>query len=114
MKKTLINIGAKIKELRKKGDFTQENIAHFLKVHQSLISDYEAGTRSISVGALEKLAALFGVDVAVFYNENIEIKPLVFAHRANKIMEGDLDTICAINRVALNSNFMNKLLKADK
>lgn len=112
MNKSLINIGATIKSLRENSGFTQKNIANFLKVDQSLISKFESGERPISADMLDKLAALFGISMSVFY-ESADIKPLSFALRANEISEEDLETICVINRIALNSNFMTKLLESE-
>jgi len=110
MSKTLINISAMIKSLRENSGFTQKNIADYLKVDQSLISKFESGERPINVDMLEKLAVLFGVEMSAFSEES-NINPLSFALRASEISEADLETISAINKIALNSNFMTKLLE---
>jgi len=48
------------------------------------------------------------------FNANArDIKPLSLALRASEINEADLETISAINRIALNVDFMTRLLKND-
>lgn len=113
MTNTFTNIGEALKSLRESSGFTQANIASFLKVDQSYISKYESGERSISVDMLEKLAILFGVDMSVFSDRTASTNTLSFALRASEISEEDFETICAINKIALNGNFMNKLLAGD-
>ena len=111
MKSSLNSIGSIIKSLREGSGFTQQNIAKYLNVDQSLISKFEAGERPISADMLEKLATLFGCSMSIFNETGGEVKPLSFALRASEISEEDLKTVCVINKIALNSNFMTELLK---
>ena len=61
---------------------------------------------------LEKLAALFGVDLTAFEDSCISLdKNLTFAFRASEINDQDLEVISAINQIALNCNFMTTLLE---
>jgi transcriptional regulator with XRE-family HTH domain len=114
MSSKLVNVGGKIKALRENSGFTQSNIAKYLKVDQSLISKVETGERALALDMLEKLAILFGVNLTVFDDSFIgHIKPLTLALRAIEVNEDDLDTISAINRIALNSSFMTQLLEGD-
>jgi len=110
MKISLINIGSKIKILREKSGFTQKNIADYLNVDQSLISKFEAGERPISADMLEKLAALFGLDMTCFNEAAEDFSPLSFALRAGEITGEDLEAVSAINKIALNSAYMARLL----
>lgn len=105
------NIGKNIKALRDKMGFNQTCIAHFLNVDQSLISKIEKGERALSSDMLEKLACLFGVTVDDMENSNIETSKLSFAFRASDLTIQDMEAISAINRIALNSEYMGKLLK---
>lgn len=111
MNNTLTDVGITIRSLREKSGFTQDNIAHYLKVDQSLISKFESGERTLSVDLLERLATLFGVDMSVFSEGACDIEPLSLALRASEIHEEDLETVSAINRIALNGDFMTRLLK---
>lgn len=110
MNNTTINIGEHIKSLREQSGFTQSNIAKYLKVDQSLISKIEKGERLITSDMLDKLATLFGITTESFNNDLISTKQISFALRASEINEDDLETISAINRIALNVNFMTQLL----
>lgn len=113
MKKPLDNIGAQIKVLRENSGFTQKNIANYLKVDQSLISKFEAGERPLSADMLERLVTLFGCNMSVFKEAPDKFKPLSLALRANEIGDEDLETVRAINKIALNSVFMTTLLKSE-
>lgn len=103
-------IGKNIKVLREQSGFTQSNIANFLEVDQSLISKIENNERIITSDMLEKLSALFGVTVDSLLGESVPTNRIVFALRASEINENDLEAISAINRIALNLNFMTQLL----
>lgn len=110
MNNTIGKIGENIKALREQSGFTQSNLAQYLRVDQSLISKIEKNERPITSDMLDKLAALFGVTTDSFNEESIPTNRISFALRASEINEDDLETISAINRIALNSNFMTRLL----
>lgn len=110
MNSTIIKIGENIKTLREQSGFTQSNLAKYLKVDQSLISKIEKNERPITSDMLEKLSALFGVTAESFNGETIPANRILFALRASEINEDDLETISAINRIAMNSKFMTRLL----
>lgn len=104
-------IGNNIKTLRDSMGFNQSTIARFLNVDQSLISKVEKGERSLSVDMLEKLACLFGVSINIIESSAIEASSLSVAFRASDLSLEDLEAISAINRIALNSEYMAELLK---
>ena len=106
-------IGARIKSLRKNNGFTQSNVANYLKVDQSLVSMSEKGSRALTSDMLDKLAALFGVQVSAFLESDAPIHPLSLALRANEISDDELEAIGAINRIALNCSFMTQLLEGE-
>ena len=107
-------IAERIKEFRKNSGLSQANIACFLGVDQSLISKAENGERNLSVDMLEKLAALYGVSMLAFEENTLPVNPLKFALRADELSTADMETISAINRIALNSEFMADLLAGEQ
>ncbi len=110
MSSTINKIGENIKALREQSGFTQSNIARYLQVDQSLISKIEKNERPITSDMLEKLSALFGVATESFNGELVPANRILSALRASEINEDDLEAISAINRIAMNSNFMTRLL----
>lgn len=112
-KKTSL-IGKNIRILRENMGFTQTSIANFLKVDQSMISKIEQGERALSADLLDKLATLFGVTIEQIEKKNIEKAKLSFAFRGRDMSPTDLEIIYSINRIALNSEFMNSLLEREK
>lgn len=101
--------GKKIKEFRERNKYSQANIAAFLGVDQSLISKVENDQRSLTSDMVERLACLFGVHQSAL-SENSPNMPLSCALRSSGITSEDMEVICTINRIALNCDFISKLL----
>ena len=57
----MVELGTKLKELRKQHEWTQVYVAKKVSVTSSVISAYENGIRQPSYEALIKLARLYGV-----------------------------------------------------
>ena len=85
-----------------------------MHVDQSLISKVEKGERNLSADMLEKIAALFGVTVEQIENHPITTSKLSFAFRGSDFSSEEMEAICAINKIALNSEFMRVILEGDK
>lgn len=107
-------VGKRFKELREQSGFTQSQIAEYLKVDQSYISKCEKGERQFSVDLLEKTGNLFGCSLDYFMNPECQYAPIPFALRAEGITTEDLETIAAMNKVALNLRYMEDLLEEAK
>lgn len=105
-------IGNNIKTLRNGMGFNQFTIARFLNVDQSLISKIEKGEKSLSADMLKKLSCLFGVSINDIESSAIEASTLSVAFSASDLSSlEDLEAISAINRIALNSEYMAEILK---
>lgn len=107
-------IGENIRVLRTNAGFTQGNIAQFMGVDQSLISKVEKGERSLSTDMLERLGALFGVSINQIESQPIAVSKLSFAFRGSDFSMIEMEAISAINKIALNSEFMHVILEGTK
>jgi transcriptional regulator with XRE-family HTH domain len=114
MENTLKDVGIKLKTMREQNDLTQEIISAFLNIDQSLLSKIENGEKSIPVEVLEELATLYGVNLSYFEESDSSVQPLTITLKPDEIDEKDLETISIVNRVALNCNFITKLLRYTK
>lgn len=61
-----IDIGAKIKTLRKGRRLTQEELAEKLGITRATVSNYEVGRRAPHINELKRIADFFGVGVDYF------------------------------------------------
>ena len=98
----------RLKELRKESKLTQEQLANYLKVDQTLITKLENGTRNLNVTLIEKLCSLFGCTEDYLLGREDEYLPLNFAFRSNKIQAEDLESIAAVNKIVMNIRYMNE------
>ena len=106
-------IAERFSELRNRSGFTQSIMAEYLDVDQSYISKCEKGERQFSVDVLDKAAELFGCTMDYFVNESIEFAQMPIALRAKSVTMDDLNTIAAMNKIALNLRFMEGLLEGE-
>ena len=104
-------IGKTIRKLREEMKLSQAEIGRFLGIDQSLLSKIEADERTLSSDMLDKLSCLFGVPVVDIISGQAQECKLSFAFRKNELTVDDLETISAINRIALNAAFMHRILK---
>lgn len=106
-------IGENVKKLRERMGLNQSNLAKFLNIDQSMISKIENGERSLSADMLEKLSYLFGITIDDMAKEEIKKSSYSVAFRANELTYDDLETIYAINKIAMNVSFMTDKLKGE-
>ena len=107
-------LGENIRILRENAGFTQGNLAQFLSVDQSMISKIEKGERSLSADMIERLAPLFGVTPEQMEEQNVTASKLSFAFRGSDLNLNEMEAIAAINKIALNSEFMHAILEEDR
>jgi len=98
------NQGVTIKALREKFGYSQEDLARFLGVKREMISYYETAVREVPLEILERLADLFGVDLDIFFSDNIDeaITEIAFAFRADELNKNDLESIASFRRIIKN------------
>ncbi|MDC7286702.1 helix-turn-helix transcriptional regulator [Blautia schinkii] len=100
----------RLKQLRKESKITQEQLAQYLNVDQSMITKLENGTRSLNVTLIEKICDLFGCSDSYLMGEDDSYIPLNFAFRSNGIQAEDLQGIAAINKIVINIRYMNEMI----
>lgn len=105
----MAEMNLRLKELRKESKITQEQLAKYLNVDQSLVTKLENGSRSLNVSLIDKICSLFGCTEEYLLGESEEYIPLNFAFRSSGINEEDLESIAVINKIAMNLRYMNKL-----
>lgn len=107
-----VNLASRrFKKLRESSNLTQAQIASFLNIDQSYVSKFEKGERKLSVDIMEKMCNLFGCTLKYFESEDEKYTPMSIAFRSNSLQNEDLETIAAINKVALNIRFINLMLE---
>ena len=107
----LIDIGKRIKGLRKDANLTQSKVADFLSLDQSMIAKIERGERSISSDVIEKLSYLFCCTTDyILTGEDSEQKCMI-SFRSGDITESDLESLTIINKIVLNQFEMDKIAR---
>jgi transcriptional regulator with XRE-family HTH domain len=91
---------------------TQEQVAQYLQTSREQIAYYEAGTRSVQLQHLDKLASLFCVNEFDLYEKDSSIQKinLAFAFRSDYISVQDLENIAQFKKVVRNYLNMKKVM----
>jgi transcriptional regulator with XRE-family HTH domain len=103
------DLNNRLKELRIKSKLTQEQMAKYLDVDQSMVTKLENGTRTLNVTLIDKICSLFGCSEDYLLGNSEDYIPLNFAFRANGIQTEDLQSIAAVNKIAMNIRYMNEI-----
>jgi transcriptional regulator with XRE-family HTH domain len=75
---TNVEIGEKLKNLRKKAGYTQEGLAEVIGVSRNQLQKYERGQDALSPERFQQLAAALSVPVQEFFMDaGNEVLPLV-------------------------------------
>ncbi|PKO00114.1 MAG: hypothetical protein CVU42_05070 [Chloroflexi bacterium HGW-Chloroflexi-4] len=107
--KQAIIIGNNVKFLRERAKLSQEELAEYLEVDLDFVVSLENGDRNISTGKLERISELFGCPTRLLLKEEVPTETFDYAFHTVDGQEMDLNTIAAINRVALNLLEMQRL-----
>lgn len=100
----------KLKVLRETSKYSQTQVASFLGVDQTTLSKIESGDRKLSVAQAEKLALLYGFDIASLRKTESISSPVRISFRANEIDEKDLADMAQMNQILINLKLMNNLI----
>jgi transcriptional regulator with XRE-family HTH domain len=93
-----------LESLRKRLGYSQENVAQFLNVSHTIISNYETGKYEPTHEHLTKLADLYGVDIVDLFSEDVSLNNynLAFAFRADTLKAEDLESISKFKKIIKN------------
>lgn len=103
----------RLKELRKESKITQEQLAEYLNIDQTMVTKLENGTRSLNISLIEKICSLFGCSEAYLMGEEDVYIPLNFAFRSNNIQTEDLESIAVVNKIVMNLRYMNEMMEEE-
>ena len=101
-------LGEKLKELRIKSGYSQEQIAKVLDVKREIISYYENNVRNISASNLIKLLKFYGISIKDFTDGKLEIKIYCNINKKDINLE-DMEAIYFVNNFISNLNELKKL-----
>ncbi|MES2838380.1 MAG: helix-turn-helix transcriptional regulator [Bacteroidota bacterium] len=109
-------MGLIIKGFREKYDYTQDKLANFLGIKREMISFYENGEREVPIEVLEKLSDLFGVELEMFFVDDIEeaMAGVAFAYRKDELNTEDMQQIAAFGKIVKNYLKIKKLHERTK
>lgn len=104
-------IGKNLKQLRDFNKFSQEQVAEYLGIKRSTYSNYESGEREASLDLLEKISNLYGCELHVLFEENIESfkDALVCTFRVDNLSNSDLNEIANFKDIVKSYLKMNRL-----
>jgi len=105
------NIINNIKYMLGNSPFTQDMLADYLSVNQTMISKWKNGNRKMSVTHLEKICDLFGCSIEDVINNNVTSKSFNnIKFRTTEITDkSSLESIASINKIVNNLNYMLKV-----
>ena len=97
-----VNVSQNVQAIRKKLGFSEEQVSTYLGVTRSVLRKYESNTDSIPFDVFDKLSNLYGVDMSVFFEENMDDfqQSLVCAFRTDGITPEDMHTQCDCFRIS--------------
>ena len=81
------DLGKKLKLLRKKRNIRQDDLAEFLNLSKSQISNLESGRRNLSLSQLEKICDYFKIDMSYFLMEETTDSCLELIEKAKVLFE---------------------------
>ena len=81
-------IGKFLKEIRKNNSIKKTDITKILSVSSQQLTKYENGTNRISASKLIMLMQELNIDFNIFFNNNSDVKELLFYF--NKIKDEDI------------------------
>lgn len=104
-------IGKNLKQLRDFNRFSQDQVSEFLDIKRSTYSNYETGEREAPLDILEKVSHLYGCDLHILFEEDIESfqDMLVCTFRVDNLSNSDLNEIANFKDIVKSYLKINRL-----
>lgn len=102
------NMGKRLEKLRKKHDYSQQEVAEFLELSQSQLAKVESDERNLKLSEIIRLCDLYNVkEEYILYGEgNVGEDNRLFKKENDYL---DLNTIARMNRITNNLIFMKQV-----
>lgn len=104
-------LGKNIRVLRERAGYSIINLAKFMNIEPGDIEKIEEGELTLTTDMLERLAVLFAVTTEKLGSIDCINTDLSVAFRGHGCGLKEMKAIYAVNKIALNSEFMSDLLK---
>ena len=98
----------KLKNLRIENNYTQKQIADYLKIDQGHLSNIENGKRNTSIDIIEKLCHLYNCSIEYILGETDYYESPKIAFRGSK-KDKNLVLIAKMNEIMENLEFLRKM-----
>lgn len=105
MEEEIIEMGERLKNLRIMNNYTQNQVASFLKIDQGHLSNIENGKKNTTIDIVEKLCDLYNCSIEYLLGETdyYEAPKIAFGGNRNN---NDLHLVCKMNEIMKNINFL--------
>jgi transcriptional regulator with XRE-family HTH domain len=101
-------VGARLKKLREDSNYTQEQLADYLRINQGQLSKIENGNRNLNLDLLDKICSLYGCSHEYVLLESNEHSIPKVAFRMNENF-ADLNVVAKMNQIIENLKFLRSL-----
>jgi len=97
-------VGNNIKSFRERRGIRQEDLAKLLEVKREVVSYYETGARDIPIDKLNKIADLFGIDLSILLEEDVNIQKVdvAVAFRPTDFCPEDMKVVAEFGKIVKN------------
>lgn len=108
----LVEVGKRIRMLRKRAGLNQETVGAYLSLGQSMIAKMEKGERKITSDVIEKLARLFCCSLDLIISGDAGGESCTMSFRSKGLTTEDLESLAVVNQIALNQFEMDRIWEA--
>ncbi|RAP47708.1 MAG: hypothetical protein BZ135_01650 [Methanosphaera sp. rholeuAM6] len=107
------SIGKRLKKLRLDNNYSQNEVAKYLGISQSLLAKIESDKRNINLNRLLMLCDLYNVDeeYLLYAKGSYDKDNFSFRKDTSRV---NLETIASMNKLVKNIKLMNTIIEEDK